>query len=216
MSLAFTKGLGFILMLLKYGIILHEADLGLCLLHEKFSLFQYFLKRGCKLPGDQDMEEFHVIDVQGQYKKWLPSLLLAGFNPVSLLCKSWICSANNDALNFLLEFTDWKRLSWNFEQILSEHKRTSSWVPRSHFEFIPPLSHLCRLEIRSLLTSNRLRSDQFIRRLPLPTGLQDYVLFSDILTTYGVARSSLTLGEVHEGDALPPLGISGTTEGRGT
>ncbi|XP_077190522.1 ankyrin repeat and SOCS box protein 3 isoform X2 [Paroedura picta] len=216
MSLAFTKGLGFILMLLKYGITLHEADLGLCLFHEKYSLFQYFLKRGCKLPSNQDVEEFCAADVQSQYKEWLPSLLLAGFNPVSLLCKSWIYSANHDALNFLLEFTDWKRLPWDLEQILSEHKRPSAWVPCSHFEFIPPLSHLCRLEIRSLLTSDRLRSDQFICQLPLPAGLQNYLLFSDILTTYGVARSSLTLGEVHEGDAPPILGVSGTTERRGT
>ncbi|XP_054842458.1 ankyrin repeat and SOCS box protein 3 [Eublepharis macularius] len=216
MSLAFTKGLKFNLILLKYGISLHEADLGLCLFHEKFSLFQYFLKRGCKLPCNRHMKEFHAVDIQDRYKKWLPSLLLAGFNPVNLLCQSWICSANNDALNFLLEFTDWKRLPWDVQQILSEHERTSAWVPCSHFESIPSLSHLCRLEIRSLLTCDRLRSDQFIRQLPLPAGLQDYLLFLDILRTYAVSQSSLTLGEVHEGDALPPLDISGTTERRGT
>ncbi|XP_048374719.1 ankyrin repeat and SOCS box protein 3 isoform X2 [Sphaerodactylus townsendi] len=216
LSLAFTKGLEFILILLKYGVTLHEADLGLCLSHEKFSLFQYFLKKGCKLPCSQNIEEFCAVDVQGHYKEWLPSLLLAGFNPISLFCKSWISSANSDALNFLLEFTDWKRLPWDLEQILSEHKRTSAWVPCHHFEFIPPLSHLCRLEIRSLLTSERLRSDQFIHQLPLPTGLQDYLLFSDVLTMHGVARSSLILGELHEGDARPPLGISGTTERRRT
>ncbi|XP_033000968.1 ankyrin repeat and SOCS box protein 3 isoform X3 [Lacerta agilis] len=207
---------GLILILLKYGITLSEADLGLCLHDGRFSLFQHFLKRGCKLPHREHQAEFtkNAILAGDRYKEWLPSLLLAGFNPVHLLNESWVSSVSSDTLNFLLEFTNWKRLPWDVEQILSDHKETSTWVTRSHFEHIPSLSHLCRLEIRSLLTSDRLRSDQFIRQLPLPTCLQDALLYSDVLRSYAISESQLRLGKVHEKNAPPPLSSSGNTERR--
>ncbi|XP_033000964.1 ankyrin repeat and SOCS box protein 3 isoform X2 [Lacerta agilis] len=216
MPLAFQKGSGLILILLKYGITLSEADLGLCLHDGRFSLFQHFLKRGCKLPHREHQAEFtkNAILAGDRYKEWLPSLLLAGFNPVHLLNESWVSSVSSDTLNFLLEFTNWKRLPWDVEQILSDHKETSTWVTRSHFEHIPSLSHLCRLEIRSLLTSDRLRSDQFIRQLPLPTCLQDALLYSDVLRSYAISESQLRLGKVHEKNAPPPLSSSGNTERR--
>ncbi|RXM34414.1 Ankyrin repeat and SOCS box protein 3 [Acipenser ruthenus] len=53
---------------------------------------------------------------------------------------------------------------------------------------IPTLAHLCRLEIRSLLKSERLRSDQYVRKLPIPTCLQEYQLYSDILQKYGISE----------------------------
>lgn len=79
-------------------------------------------------------------------------------------------------------------------------------------EHIPPLSHLCRLEIRSLLTSDRLRSDQFIRQLPLPACLQDALLYKDVLRSYGISESQLRLGDVYQQNAPPPLSSSGNTE----
>ncbi|CAI5771315.1 ankyrin repeat and SOCS box protein 3 isoform X2 [Podarcis lilfordi] len=216
MPLAFQKGSGLILILLKYGITLSEADLGLCLHDGRFSLFQHFLKRGCKLPRREHRTEFtkNAILAGDKHKEWLPSLLLAGFNPVHLLNESWVSSVSSDTLNFLLEFTNWKRLPWDVEQILSDHKETSAWVTCSHFEHIPPLSHLCRLEIRSLLTSDRLRSDQFIRQLPLPTCLQDALLYKDVLRSYAISESQLRLGEVYEQNVPPPLSSSGNTERR--
>ncbi|XP_061481680.1 ankyrin repeat and SOCS box protein 3 [Rhineura floridana] len=212
MSLAFQKGTGLILILLKYGITLLETDLGLCLRDGRFSLFQRFLKQGCKLPGREHMAEFtkDAVIAEGQYKDWLPSLLLAGFNPVYLLTESWVCSVKSDAHHFLLEFTNWKRLPWDVEQILSDPKGTATSVTHSHFGCIPPLSHLCRLEIRSLLTSDHLRSDQFIRQLPLPACLQDFLLYSDVLRRYAVSESQLRLGEVHEEDM--PTRLSGSED----
>ncbi|XP_066468012.1 ankyrin repeat and SOCS box protein 3 isoform X2 [Tiliqua scincoides] len=220
MSLTFQKdvqkGRRLIHVLVKYGITLLETDLGLCLHHERFSEFQYFLKRGCRLPCSQHMLAFSnsAMKVRGRYKEWLPSLLLAEFDPSNLLCEAWICSASSDVLNFLLEFTNWKRLPWHVEQILSDHRGVSTWVPSSHFEFIPSLSHLCRLEIRSLLTSQRLRSDQFIRQLALPTCLQDFLLYSDVLRTHDISDSWLQLGEACEGNGLLPQSNSENTEKR--
>lgn len=82
-------------------------------------------------------------------------------------------------------------------------------VPCSAFDllfnfsgFIPPLSHLCRLGIRSLLSSECLRSDQFIRRLPLPACLQDYLLYLDVLRASGVPEAEVFLRQSAQGDPL--------------
>ncbi|NXS94511.1 ASB3 protein, partial [Jacana jacana] len=173
---------------LKYGITLLGINLGYCLLHEKFTLFQRFLKLGCSLPSGDQLPEFisYTIKVHAEYKEWLPYLLLAGFNPVNLMHRFWIFSVSDDAFNFTLEFTNWKRLPPAVEQDLSDCKEKFTWTPKSHFASIPSLSHLCRLEIRSILTSERLRSDQFIRELPLPACLQDYLLYLDVLRVYAI------------------------------
>lgn len=67
-----------------------------------------------------------------------------------------------------------------------------------HFAaLLPSLSHLCRLEIRSLLGSKRLRSERVIRELPLPACLQDYLLYLDVLraSTIPDLQDSLQQGE---------------------
>uniref|UniRef100_A0A8C8RDG0 Ankyrin repeat and SOCS box containing 3 n=1 Tax=Pelusios castaneus TaxID=367368 RepID=A0A8C8RDG0_9SAUR len=189
MCMVFQKKFcGLIPILLKYGIHLLGINLGYCLHHKKFSWFRHFLKRGCLMPYGDDSAEFTkcAVKAQEQYKEWLPYLLLAGFNPVNLLCRSWICSVNDEILNFTLEFTNWKTLPPAVEQNLSDHKETSTWVPHNHFAFIPSLSHLCRLKIRSVLKNEHLRSEEFIRKLPLPTCLQDYLLYLDILRINGI------------------------------
>ncbi|NXJ69344.1 ASB3 protein, partial [Rostratula benghalensis] len=189
MCMVFQKEFfNFIDIFLKYGITLLGINLGYCLLHEKFTLFQRFLKLGCSLPSGDQLPEFlsYTIKVHAEYKEWLPYLLLAGFNPVNLMHRFWIFSVSDDAFNFTLEFTNWKRLPPAVEQDLSDCKEKFTWTPRSHFASIPPLSHLCRLEIRSTLTSGRLRSARFIRELPLPACLQDYLLYFDVLRVYAL------------------------------
>ncbi|XP_070803763.1 ankyrin repeat and SOCS box protein 3 [Pituophis catenifer annectens] len=205
MSLAFQKGSEIILILLKYGIKILEIDLGLCLLHRRYGLFRHFLRKDCKLLCQQHLAEFskYAVSAGHDYREWLPSLLLAGFNPVNLLFHDWVFSVSSDALNFLLEFTNWKRLPWNVEQVLSSRKATSMWMPCAYFEHIPSLSHLCRLEIRSLLTSVCLQSDQHIRQLPIPTCLQDFLLYLDVLRTYSISESWLKVGEDYEERTLP-------------
>uniref|UniRef100_A0A803T3A7 Ankyrin repeat and SOCS box containing 3 n=1 Tax=Anolis carolinensis TaxID=28377 RepID=A0A803T3A7_ANOCA len=217
MSLAIQKGFGLVPLLLKYGITPLETDLNHFLRLGNFSLFQLFLKRGCKFPSGQHLAEFSkcTINAGGKYREWLPSLLLAGFNPLNPLCKPWLCSLENDVLNFLLEFTNWKRLPLDVEQILSVRKGASTWVPHRHFECIPSLSHLCRLEIRSLLTSDRLRSDQFVHQLPLPDCLQNFLLYSDILHTYDISEHWLKLWEAYGENSSQSSSSSDNTERRG-
>ncbi|XP_075003937.1 ankyrin repeat and SOCS box protein 3 isoform X3 [Calonectris borealis] len=195
----------FIDIFLKYGITLLGINLGYCLFHEKFALFQRFLKLGCLLPSGDQLSEFisYTIKAHEEYKGWLPFLLLAGFNPVNLMRRFWIFSVSENALNFILEFTNWKRLPPAVEQDLSDYKEKFTWTPKSHFAFIPSLSHLCRLEIRSILTSERLRSDRFIRELPLPACLQDYLLYLDVLRVNAIPEAEDYLGQREEGAPSP-------------
>ncbi|KAM9257732.1 ankyrin repeat and SOCS box protein 3 isoform 2-T2 [Cariama cristata] len=201
----------FIDIFLKYGITLLGINLGYCLFHEKFTLFQRFLKLGCSLPSGDQLPEFlsYTIKAHEEYKEWLPYLLLAGFNPVDLMRTFWIFSVSENALNFILEFTNWKRLPPAVEQDLSDYKEKFTWTPKSHFAFIPSLSHLCRLEIRSILTSERLRSDRFIRELPLPACLQDYILYLDVLRVNAIPEAEDYLGQREEG---PPSTSHCTTD----
>ncbi|CAM5103218.1 unnamed protein product [Eretmochelys imbricata] len=215
MCMVFQKKFyGLIPILLKYGIHLLEINLGYCLHHKKFYWFRHFLKVGCPMPSGERSLEFtkYAVKAQEQNKEWLPYLLLAGFNPLNLLCRLWIYSVNDDVLNFTLEFTNWKRLPPAVEQNLSDYKETSTWIPHNHFAFIPSLAHLCRLEIRSILKSEHLRSDQFIRKLPLPTCLQDYLLYLDILRINGIPEHSRIQGELDEGTFCPTHSSSEDTK----
>ncbi|XP_027720870.1 ankyrin repeat and SOCS box protein 3 isoform X1 [Vombatus ursinus] len=189
-----SRYFGMVDIFLKYGVQLNEMHLAYCLKYEKFSIFRYFLKKGCPLETWNHLSEFikHAVKAQAKYKEWLPSLLLAGFDPVNLLCSYWIHSVDDDILNFSLEFTNWKRLPLAVEKILSAHAESSSWVPLNHFVSVPSLTHLCRLEIRSILKPERLRSDNFIRQLPLPTSLHHYLLYAEVLRMNEVPELILT------------------------
>ncbi|NWJ10085.1 ASB3 protein, partial [Crypturellus undulatus] len=216
MCLVFRKEFFYLIdILLKYGITLLGINLGYCLLHGKFTLFQRFLTLGCELPSEEELPEFisYAVKVHEHYRQWLPHLLLAGFNPLNLLCKLWIYSVNGDALNFLLEFTNWKRLPPAVEKNLLYYKEGSAWIPSSHFDLIPPLSHLCRLEIWSILKSKCLRPERFIRGLPLPAPLQDYLLYLDILKASAVPAvgESLRVGS----EEIAPAGHCSSEGTRG-
>ncbi|XP_020851927.1 ankyrin repeat and SOCS box protein 3 isoform X3 [Phascolarctos cinereus] len=189
-----SRYFGMVDIFLKYGVQLNEMHLAYCLKYERFSIFRYFLKKGCPLETWNHLSEFikHAVKAQAKYKEWLPSLLLAGFDPVNLLCSYWIHSVDDDILNFSLEFTNWKRLPLAVEKILSAHAESSSWVPLSHFVSVPSLTHLCRLEIRSILKPERLRSDNFIRQLPLPTSLHHYLLYAEVLRMNEIPELILT------------------------
>ncbi|XP_072491683.1 ankyrin repeat and SOCS box protein 3 isoform X3 [Notamacropus eugenii] len=110
-----------------------------------------------------------------------PGLIFGCSSPMCMVFQREIHSVDDNILNFSLEFTNWKRLPLAIEKILSAHAETSSWVPLNHFVSIPSLTHLCRLEIRSILKPERLRSDNFIRQLPLPTNLHRYLLYAEVL-----------------------------------
>ncbi|MEJ1274292.1 ankyrin repeat and SOCS box-containing 3 [Cricetulus griseus] len=172
---------GIVNILLKYGAQLNELHLAYCLKYEKFSMFCYFLKKVCLSAPWNHISEFitYAVKAQKEYKKWLPHLLLAGFDPLTLLCSSsWVDSVSDDILIFTLEFSNWKRLPPAVEKIISA-RANSSWALPQHMACVPCLAHLCRLEIRTSLKAERLRSDNFIRQLPLPRSLQSYLLYDE-------------------------------------
>ncbi|XP_058429134.1 ankyrin repeat and SOCS box protein 3 isoform X1 [Marmota monax] len=186
MCMAFQKDcefFGIVNILLKYGAQLNELHLAYCLKYEKFSVFRYFLKKGCLLAPWNHISEFinHAINAQIKYKEWLPHLLLAGFDPLTLLCSSWIDSVSDDILIFTLEFTNWKRLPPTVEKMLSARASNSSWVLQQWIAAVPSLTHLCRLKIRSSLKPEHLLSDSFIQQLPLPRSLHSYLLYEEVL-----------------------------------
>ncbi|XP_075452040.1 ankyrin repeat and SOCS box protein 3 isoform X1 [Ascaphus truei] len=182
------RNFGMAQLLLKYGFRLSSVYLQNCLEVGNLVLFRYFLNQRCPLPSGDELAAFklHSSKSQHDHREWLPYLLLAGFNPLNLLDNVWICSVNDDTLNFTLEFTNWKRLSPDVKQILSTHTESSTWIPQKHFASIPTLMHLCRLEIRSLLKSEHLRSKDLICQLPIPSCLQDFLLYSEVLQMYGI------------------------------
>ncbi|XP_063644873.1 ankyrin repeat and SOCS box protein 3 isoform X8 [Pan troglodytes] len=178
---------GIVNILLKYGAQINELHLAYCLKYEKFSIFRYFLRKGCSLGPWNHIYEFvnHAIKAQAKYKEWLPHLLVAGFDPLILLCNSWIDSVSIDTLIFTLEFTNWKTLAPAVERMLSA-RASNAWILQQHIASVPSLTHLCRLEIRSSLKSERLRSDSYISQLPLPRSLHNYLLYEDVLRMYEV------------------------------
>ncbi|OXB53158.1 hypothetical protein ASZ78_003561 [Callipepla squamata] len=200
--------------LLNYKITLLGINLGYCLYHEKFALFRRFLKMGCPLPSHEELPEFlsHAVKALDGYMEWLPYLLLSGFNPVNLLYRFWLHSVSEDVLNFILEFTNWKRLPPAVEQNLADYKEKFNWTPKSHFATIPSLSHLCRLEIRSILGSERLRCDEFIRALPLPVCLQDDLLFLHLLPVSTALGAEENLRQREEGAPSATASSSDRTE----
>ncbi|XP_069810879.1 ankyrin repeat and SOCS box protein 3 isoform X2 [Dendropsophus ebraccatus] len=179
-------------LLLRYGFQLSSCNLQSCLEYNNFPLFRYFLRHDCPLPSGDELDAFKRSS-KNHYKEWLPYLLLAGLDPAPLLDAAWIASVNNDVVNFALEFTNWKRLRADVERLLSTHTEHFTWIPHKHFASLPSLMHLCRLQIRSLLKSEHLRSNNYVSRLPLPVCLQDYLQYSDVLHLYGITRKDDSL-----------------------
>ncbi|XP_067561163.1 ankyrin repeat and SOCS box protein 3 isoform X2 [Pseudorca crassidens] len=204
MCMAFQKDcdfFGIVNILLKYGAQLNELHLAYCLKYERFSVFRYFLKKCCPLTSWSRISEFisHAVKAQTKYKEWLPSLLLAGFDPLNLLCSTWIDSISDDILIFTLEFTNWRRLPPAVEKMLSARASNSSWTLQQHIASIPSLTHLCRLEIRSSLKPEHLRSNSFICQLPLPRSLHDYLLYAEVLRMNEVPELAVIQdGEISE------------------
>ncbi|XP_043459306.1 ankyrin repeat and SOCS box protein 3 isoform X1 [Prionailurus bengalensis] len=205
MCMAFQKEscefFGIVNILLKYGAQLNELHLAYCLKYEKFLVFRYFLKKGCPLAPWNHISEFisHAIKAQTTYKEWLPSLLLAGFDPLNLLCSSWIDSVSDDILIFTLEFTNWRTLPPAVEKMISTRASHSSQALQQHIACLPSLTHLCRLEIRSCLKPEHLRSDSFICQLPLPRSLHNYLLYAEVLRMNEVpALTAIEDGEINE------------------
>ncbi|KAI5623419.1 ankyrin repeat and SOCS box protein 3 [Silurus asotus] len=121
---------------------------------------------------------------------WLPLLLKAGLDPLLLLQKKMLDEAESRVLNFLLEFVNWKTLPPTLLHTLSQRRTENTWTPHKHFETVPDLTHLCRLAVRATVGSHALSKPSFVRQLPVPTVLQDYLQFSDISSAYTFTSSA--------------------------
>ncbi|XP_043910993.1 ankyrin repeat and SOCS box protein 3 [Protopterus annectens] len=189
-----NKSYRIVFILLEYNATLKENHLTYCLGWQDSSVFRHLLKKGCPLPSSKHLPLFieFGVAVQEKYKEWLPYLINAGFNPLHLLTELWIKSVCDDALNFTLEFTNWKRLPPAVEQALASHAENSNWVPKNHFGAVPNLTHLCRLEIRSIM-QDKLPSELYIPKLPLPSCLHEFLLYFDIFRLYGIPEVAVSL-----------------------
>ncbi|XP_034049550.1 ankyrin repeat and SOCS box protein 3 isoform X2 [Thalassophryne amazonica] len=111
---------------------------------------------------------------------WMPLLLKAGLEPSLLLHPYMFEKAVSTVLNYLLEFVNWSTLSPPLQLILDRRRVEKTWEPYSHFDHVPCLSHLCRLQVRAVLGSDVLMRTDVVRQLPVPSLLHSYLRFSDI------------------------------------
>uniref|UniRef100_A0A3Q0TDJ0 Ankyrin repeat and SOCS box containing 3 n=1 Tax=Amphilophus citrinellus TaxID=61819 RepID=A0A3Q0TDJ0_AMPCI len=82
---------------------------------------------------------------------WLPLLLKAGLEPSLLLQPHMLEEADSEVLNYLLEFVNWSTVAPLLKHILDHRRVEKTWDPRPCFDSIPCLSHICRLQVRTLL-----------------------------------------------------------------
>eukprot|EP00071_Canis_lupus_P008515 XP_005625750.1 ankyrin repeat and SOCS box protein 3 isoform X4 [Canis lupus familiaris] len=150
--------------------------------------------------------------VFGGHEECLEMLLQHGYSPDAQMClifgfSSPMCmafqkeidSVSDDTLIFTLEFTNWRRLPPTIEKMLSTRASSSSWALQQHIASVPSLAHLCRLEIRSSLKPEHLRSDSFICQLPLPRSLHNYLLYAEVLRMNEVPELAVIQdGEISE------------------
>ncbi|XP_054455211.1 ankyrin repeat and SOCS box protein 3-like isoform X1 [Anoplopoma fimbria] len=111
---------------------------------------------------------------------WLPLLLKAGLEPSLLLQPIMFEQADSEVLNYLLEFVNWSNLSPPLKHILDRRRAEKMWEPRPHLECIPCLSHICRLQVRSVLGPDLLMRTNVVQQLPVPSPLHGFLQFRDI------------------------------------
>ncbi|XP_062270925.1 ankyrin repeat and SOCS box protein 3 isoform X1 [Scomber scombrus] len=111
---------------------------------------------------------------------WLPLLLKAGLDPSLLLQPNMLEQAHSEVLNYLLELVNWATLSAALKQILCRRRAEKSWEASPHFESIPSLSHMCRLQVRTVLGPDQLMRTDVIQQLPVPSPLHRFLQFRDV------------------------------------
>lgn len=111
---------------------------------------------------------------------WLPLLLKAGLEPSLLLQPVMLEQADGEVLNYLLEFVNWATLSAPLKQILCRRRTEKTWKPCPHFDSVPSLSHICRLQVRTVLGPDLLTRTDVVQQLPVPSPLHGFIQFRDI------------------------------------
>uniref|UniRef100_A0A3Q3K1J6 SOCS box domain-containing protein n=1 Tax=Monopterus albus TaxID=43700 RepID=A0A3Q3K1J6_MONAL len=111
---------------------------------------------------------------------WLPLLMKAGLEPSLLMQSRMLEESKGDVLNYLLEFVNWSTLSSSLKHILDQRRAEKTWEPCPRFDNIPPLSHICRLQVRSVLGPDLVMRTNVVEQLPVPSPLHDFLKFRDI------------------------------------
>ncbi|XP_061782771.1 ankyrin repeat and SOCS box protein 3 [Nerophis lumbriciformis] len=111
---------------------------------------------------------------------WLPGVLQAGLEPTLLLQPNLLGGARSDVVNYLLHFVNWSTLSHADKVVLGRRRAEETWQPHPHFDSIPTLAHLCRLEVRQQLGPDVVMRTDCVQQLPVPCCLQDFLRFRDI------------------------------------
>lgn len=186
-------------LLVAAGASLGEEDWTYALATDQKDLLQLILEhrwispletRDCSLPHHQGKnilklpelrELLHVALNQVHFAAcWLPLLLKAGLEPSVLLQANMLQQADSEVLNYLLEFVNWSTLSPHLKHILDQRRVEKTWQPCPHFDSIPSLSHICRLQIRSVVGPDRLMRTNVVQQLPVPSPLHGFLQFKDI------------------------------------
>uniref|UniRef100_A0A3Q3KCZ9 SOCS box domain-containing protein n=1 Tax=Monopterus albus TaxID=43700 RepID=A0A3Q3KCZ9_MONAL len=138
--------------------------------------------------GKIELTQFELRDLlcavlsQAQFAaSWLPLLMKAGLDRLCLInfCMfSRLEESKGDVLNYLLEFVNWSTLSSSLKHILDQRRAEKTWEPCPHN--IPPLSHICRLQVRSVLGPDLVMRTNVVEQLPVPSPLHDFLKFRDI------------------------------------
>ncbi|XP_068585382.1 ankyrin repeat and SOCS box protein 3 isoform X2 [Cebidichthys violaceus] len=173
-----------------YGLATDKPDLLQLILEHRRIPRQEALTRDCSVPKHrgksvlklQELRELLCVALNQVHFAacWLPLLLKAGLEPSLLLQPHMLEQADSEVLNYLLEFVNWSNLSPPLKRILDRRRAGKTWEPRPHLDSIPRLSHMCRLQVRSVLGPDLLMRTGVVQRLPVPSPLHVFLQFRDI------------------------------------
>ncbi|XP_048843963.1 ankyrin repeat and SOCS box protein 3 [Brienomyrus brachyistius] len=189
-------------LLLKAGAHVDGGLYSKCLRLRQHSVLALLLDH-TGLPSGGPLEELLACSLEEEQASsaldWLPLLLQAGLQPSLLLHPVLFEKVESDVINFLLEFTNWSLLPPSLLASLYQRRAESTWKPRPHLESMPPLCHLCRLAVRNVVGSQSLASKTFVRRLPVPVLLQDYLNFVDVFGAHDLPKQAEQEGAGSQG-----------------
>ncbi|KAF7657941.1 hypothetical protein LDENG_00019220 [Lucifuga dentata] len=175
-----------------YALATNTTDLLQLILEHRWIPSPKHVTRNCCTPNNhggktalkmQELRELVCVALnQVQFAAcWLPLLLNAGLETSLLLQPNMMEQADSGVLNYLLEFVNWSILPTTLKCVLNRRREEKTWAPRLHFDSIPNLSHLCRLQVRSVLGPYELTRTEVVQQLPVPSLLHRYLQFSDIV-----------------------------------
>ncbi|KAM9424295.1 ankyrin repeat and SOCS box protein 3 isoform 1-T2 [Pholidichthys leucotaenia] len=134
-----------------------------------------------KMPLNQREMKALLYAVQEQIRHsrvWISMLVKAGLDPSLLLQGYMFEVAPPETLGYLLEFINLSTLPQEFRNALEYRRAQGSWD--HHYDSIPSLFHLCRLQLKSVVGLWTLMNTDFVEQLPIPELLHDFITFRDI------------------------------------